>query len=219
MADKSDASASGEVAQPLLIFPYNGNGIEAIDCLGEQYRFIAFIDDTPDKQGTGIQGYPVLGRATLAEMPETAILAVPGSPTSYKSRRSVIEGLKVVTKRFACVIHPTARVSPMAVLGHNVLVMAGVVITSNAVIGSHVCILPNTVIHHDAIIGDWTLIGSNVTIAGQVSIGENSYIGSGCSIMNGVQIGEGALLGLGSTILKDVPAGAKMVGNPGRRIP
>ncbi len=214
----SAASECLDEAQPLLIFPYNGNGIEAVDCLGAQYRLVGFVDDTLEKQGKDAGGYPVFDRTALLEASETAVLAVPGSPTSYRSRRSIIEGLEVAAERFARVVHPSASVSPMAELGHNVLIMAGVVITSNAVIGNHVCVLPNTVIHHDTMIGDWTLIGSNVTIAGQVSIGENSYIGSGCSIMNGVRIGEGALLGLGSTVLRDVPAGAKVVGNPARQI-
>jgi sugar O-acyltransferase (sialic acid O-acetyltransferase NeuD family) len=186
--------------------------------MGETYRLVGFVDDTPEKQGTGVGRHPVLSREALVELPDSAVLAVPGSSTSYRSRRAIIEGLEVNKDRFACVIHPTARVSPMAVLGWNVLLMAGVIITSNAVIGRHVCVLPNTVIHHDAVIGDWSLIGSNVTIAGHVRVGKNCYIGSGCSIMNGVQVGDGALLGLGSIIIRDVPAGAKIVGNPGRQI-
>jgi len=206
------------MAKSLLIFPYNGNGIEAVDCLGESYQLVGFVDDTPEKQGTGVSGYPVFSRAALAEFPDSAVLAVPGSPTSYRTRRTVVEGLRISEDRFARVIHPSARVSPMAVLGRNVLIMAGVVITSNAVIGSHVCVLLNTVIHHDAAIGDWSLVGSNVTITGHVRVGENCYVGSGCSIINGVQVGGGALLGLDSTVIRDVPAGAKVVGSPGRQI-
>ena len=203
---------------PLLIFPCNGNGIEALDCLGTDYRMIGFVDDTPEKQGTAPFGHRVLARAALQEHPSAHVLAVPGSPTSFPARRSVIEGLRVPADRYARVIHPMARVSPLAVIGHNVLIMAGVVITSNAVIGNHVCILPNTVVHHDAVIGDWTLIGSNVTVAGSVSIGQNCYIGSGTSIINGIGIGDGALVGLGSTVIRSIPAGARVVGNPGRLI-
>ena len=46
-------------AQPLLIFPYNGNGIEALDCIGNAYRFIGFVDDTPEKRGFDPNGFPV----------------------------------------------------------------------------------------------------------------------------------------------------------------
>jgi hypothetical protein len=32
-------------AQPLLIFPYNGNGVDVLDSIGSAYRFIGFVDD------------------------------------------------------------------------------------------------------------------------------------------------------------------------------
>lgn len=203
-------------AQPLLIFPYNGNGLEALDCLGQAYRLVGFVDDTPGKQGVDRHGCLVTGREALQRWPEAQVLAVPGSPTSYRSRRSIVEALGLPSTRFARVIHPSARVSPLAKIGHNVLIMAGVVITSNAVIGDHVCVLPNTVIHHDAHVGSWSLIGSNVTIAGNVMLGENCYVGSGTSIMNGVEIGDGTLIGLGSNVIRSVGGGACIAGNPAR---
>jgi sugar O-acyltransferase (sialic acid O-acetyltransferase NeuD family) len=203
---------------PLLIFPYNGNGLEALDCLGSAYHLLGFIDDTPDKQGDSGHGPVVYARAMLGRWPEAQVLAVPGSPTSFRSRRAVIDSLGIEPVRFARVIHPAASVSPRATIGHNVLIMAGVVITSNAVIGDHVCVLPNTVIHHDAQIGAWSLIGANVTVAGHTRIGENCYIGSGSSLMNGLAIGAGTLVGLGSNVIRDTPAGSRIAGNPARPI-
>lgn len=202
--------------RPLLIFPFNGNGLEALDCLGDAWHLVCFVDDTPAKQGATPHGHRVAGRAALAQSTDAAVLAVPGSSTSYLHRRTIIDGLEIARDRFARVIHPTARVSPLARLGVNVLIMAGVVVTSNAVIGDHVCVLPNTVIHHDVTIGDLTLIGSNVTLAGGVRVGANCYIGSGTSVMNGLAVGDRALIGLGSNVIRDVPAGARMVGNPAR---
>lgn len=213
------AVAQGEsVAEPLFIFPFNGTGLEALDCLGDRYRLVAFIDDTPEKQGRSPRGYEVLGRQAFAHTPKTAVLAVPGSPISYRHRRTIIEGLELNVSRFVRVVHPSAYISPLATLGSNVLLMAGVVVTSNAVIGNHVCVLPNTVIHHDAVVGDFSLIGSNVTVTGGVVIGENCYIGSGTSLMNGIRVGEGALVGLGSNVICDVPAGARVAGNPAKQI-
>ena len=209
--------ASRQVPE-LLIFPRNGNGVEALDCLGEAWRFAGFVDDTPEKQGIDAHGHRVFGRAVLSELPHAQVLAVPGAVASYRSRKAVVDGLGIGADRFARVIHPAARVSPLARIGRNVLIMAGAVITSDAVIGDHVCILPNTVVHHDVTVGDWTLIGANVTIAGHTAVGENCYIGSGSSILNGLRLGDRCLVGLGSNIIRNVAEGATVVGNPGRQI-
>lgn len=198
----------------LLIFPCNGNGIEALDCLGSGFKMLGFVDDTPAKQGATVHGQDVHSRMAFDRWPEAMVLAVPGSPTSYLTRASVVEGLGVDPARFASVIHPSAQISSMASIGRNVLIMAGVVVTSNAVIGDHVCLLPNTVVHHDARIGAWTLVGSNVTVAGGTQIGKNCYIGSGSSIMNGLRISDGTLVGLGSNVIRSPSPGSRIAGNP-----
>lgn len=203
-------------AKPLLIFPFNGNGLEALDCLGRAFHLLGFVDDTPEKQGPSGWGPTVFARSALSRWPEAQVLAVPGSPMSFRSRRAVIEALGIEPERFAQVVHPTARISPLATVGRNVLIMAGVVLTSNAIIGDHVCVLPNTVIHHDARVGAYSLIGSNVTVAGNTLVGENCYVGSGSSIMNGLEIGDGTLVGLGSNVIRSTPAGSQVAGNPAR---
>lgn len=202
--------------EKLFIFPYNGNGLEAIDCIGEEFELAGFIDDTPEKIGKNKFGQMVFPRSELVKNKGTFLLAVPGSPTSFKIRKKIIDDLNVDESRYASVIHPKASVSPFAKIGKNVLIMAGVVITSNAIIEDHVCILPNTVIHHDVIVKKYTLIGSNVSIAGSTEIGENCYIGSGTKIINNIKVGNKVLVGLGTNIIKNVPDEAKIVGNPAR---
>lgn len=203
-------------ARPLLIFPCNGNAIEALDCLGATFSLIGFVDDSPGKIGREVHGHSVFSRQAFDDWPDALVLAVPGSPDSFRSRRATIDGLGIAPTRFARVVHPGAHVSPLARLGHNLLVMAGVVITSNASIGDHVCVLPNSVIHHDVTVGDWSLIGANVTIAGHTRVGDNCYIGSGSRLMNGLEIGAGALVGMGSTVIRAVAAGAVVAGSPAR---
>jgi sugar O-acyltransferase (sialic acid O-acetyltransferase NeuD family) len=206
------------MSKKLLIFPCNGNGLEALDCVGSDYECIGFIDDTPEKQGIHPVGLEVYSRQVLQKYPEAYLLAVPGSPSSYLKRKQYIEGLQMAKERFATVIHPRAVVSANASIGYNVLIMAGVVITSNASIGNHVCILPNSVIHHDSKIGSYTLLGSGVIVAGYTTIEENSYIGSGSRIINNITIGKNTLVGMGSTVLKDVLPDSKVAGTPARRI-
>jgi sugar O-acyltransferase (sialic acid O-acetyltransferase NeuD family) len=202
----------------LLIFPFNGNALEAIDCINGQYELIGFIDDTKEKQGQTKYGYTVFDRTALEKYKDAKVLAVPGSPVSYKKRGEHIASLGISKDRMATVVHPKASIGKHVKLGANCLIMAGVVITSNAKVGDHVCILPNTVIHHDAVIGDYTLIGCNVAIAGGTTIERNCYIGSGTNIMNGITIGEKTLIGLGSNVLKSVTANSKIAGNPAKEI-
>lgn len=204
--------------QQILIFPFNGNGLEAVSCLSNEYDFIGFIDDTPEKLGKSKFGYTVYSRDALTRFPNSKIIAVPGSPQSFSTRNKIISDLRIDDKRFTTIIHPTASLSPLAKVGKNVLVMAGVVITGNAVIGDHVCILPNTVIHHDTNIGDYSLIGSNVTIAGFTSVGVKCYIGSGSSIINNVTIGDNSIAGMASNVIQNVPPNSKVAGNPAKSI-
>ncbi len=204
--------------RPLLLFPCNGNAIEARDCLGDNWECIGFVDDTPTKQGNVIDGLTVFDRNAFDRWPETQVLAVPGSPASYGHRQAIIESLSLAIERYATVVHPRATISAGAGIGSNTLVMAGVVLTSNAMVGNHCCILPNTVVHHDSQIGEWSLIGSQVTVAGNVTIGRNCYIGSASSIMNGLTIGERSLIGFGSNVIRNVEPGSCVVGNPARVI-
>ena len=202
----------------LLIFPYNGNGLEAIDCIGNNFELAGFIDDTKEKQGVATNGYRVFSRDICQKISEAKILAVPGSSSTFRERKKIIDSLNIAEGRFATVIHPSATVSPLAKIGFNVLIMAGVVITSNAVIGNHVCILPNTVIHHDVVICDYTLIGSNISVAGNTRVGENCYIGSGTSIINGIEIGSKTMIGMGTNVIQSFPENSKLVGNPARQL-
>jgi sugar O-acyltransferase (sialic acid O-acetyltransferase NeuD family) len=204
--------------QKILIFPFNGNGLEALDCIEGQFELIGFVDDVIEKQGKSEYGFEVFGRGVIDKYKEAKVLAVPGSPQNFLGRSTVIQSLKLEAVRFATVIHSKASVSKHAKIGYNTLIMAGVVITSNCVIGNHVCILPNSVVHHDTTLGDYTLIGSNTLIAGNVSVGENCYIASGSNIINGIEIGSKSLVGLGSNVINSLNTNSKVVGNPAKQI-
>ncbi len=202
----------------LLIFPFSGTGIEALDCLGDKFKCIGFVTDDQETIGTVKMGIPVYGREAFLNFPTARVIAVPGSPKSFLARETIINGLNLDAQRFTTVIHPKAFVSTNAQVGKNVLIMAGVVITSNAIVKDNICILPNSVIHHDSIIGNYTLIGANVTIAGNVGVGNNCYIGAASSIINGITIGEKSLIGIGSNVIKECPPSSKMVGNPSKNL-
>ncbi|WP_288443353.1 acetyltransferase [uncultured Chryseobacterium sp.] len=202
--------------EEILIFPYSGTGIEALDCLSEEQCCIGFISDNPSMIGTEQYGIKIYSREAFQEFPEAKVLAVNGSPDSYKKRKQIIDGLEIKTDRFTTLIHPKAVIGKNVKVGKNVLIMAGVVAIANAEIGNHICILPNTVVHHDSKIGDYTLVAANNTICGDVIIGENCYLGASSNFRNGVKIGNGSLIGIGSNVVGNIGDNKMVKGNPAK---
>lgn len=205
------------MALDLILFPCNGNAIEALDCIDpDQFNVIGFADDSEEKLGTVVYGLHVHPRSFIEESPAAKVLAVPGSPTSYPFRNKIIEGLNVSKDRWATLIHPKASVSDYAAVGANCLIMDGAVIKAGATISDNVVILPNSVVHHDSKIGENTMIGASVSVSGHVSVGHNCYIGSGSRIRDHITIANNCLVGMGSNVVKDVDSGTTVMGNPAK---
>ena len=207
------------MALDLILFPCNGNAIEALDCLGpDDYNVIGFVDDSEDKLGTEVYGIHVHPRSFITENPQAKVLAVPGSPASFRIRERIIDELGIGPDRWATVAHPTASISRYAKVGRNCLIMEGVVVKASAVIEDNAVILPNSVVHHDSVIGKNTLMGAGVLIAGHVHVGRNCCIGSGSRIKDHLTIGAESLIGMGSNVVKNVEERTTVIGNPAKPI-
>lgn len=205
------------MALDLILFPCNGNAIEALDCIDpEEYTVIGFVDDSEDKLGTEVFGIHVHPRSFISENPQAKVLAVPGSPASFRVREKIIGELGIGRERWASIAHPKAAISKYAKVGRNCLIMDGVVVKASAIIEDNAVILPNSVVHHDSIIGNNTLVGACVAIAGHVNIGRNCYIGSGSRIKDHLTIGAESLIGMGSNVVKNVEEGTTVIGNPAK---
>ncbi len=86
---------------------FNGNGLQAFNCLGTEFNFLGFVDDTREKQGLHLLGFEVFSREVFKTYPTALVLGVPGSPTSYSIRKK-IDDLGITDEDFATVIHPNA---------------------------------------------------------------------------------------------------------------
>ena len=105
--------------------------------------------------------------------------------------------------------------------------LTGIEIHPGAVIGSCVFIDHGmgVVVGETAEIGDGCTIYQGVTLGGTTlyrgqkrhpTLGSGVVVGAGAKILGGFRVGEGAKIGSNAVVVKEVPAGATVVGIPGR---
>ena len=116
----------------------------------------------------------------------------------------------------AMAVHPAAVVSLWARLGPGTVVMAGAVINARSHIGSNVIVNTGAVVDHDAEISDHVHIAPGAVLSGGVAVGEGSLIGVGAIIRQGLSIASDVTVAAGAVVITDVPAGATVLGVPGR---
>jgi serine O-acetyltransferase len=99
-------------------------------------------------------------------------------------------------------IHPGATVGRRFFIDHG----SGVVIGETAEIGE------------DVLIYQGVVLGGTSLNKGKrhPTIGDKVVIGTGAVVLGAITVGEGAKIGSGSVVIKAVPAGATVVGIPGR---
>jgi len=207
----------------IIIFGTGGNCIDILDTINEinlienRYKVVGFLDDDKSKWGTKLYGIEVLGGLESAiRYIDTFFVNGIGSPNNFWKKESIINKTGINIDRFETIIHPTASISKLSIIGKGAVILQNVTIASNVKIGNHVIILPNSVINHDDRVDDFVSIASGVCVAGGVYLQKSCYIGSGSTIIGNIKIGENSLIGMGSVVLKDVKNSSIVVGNPAR---
>lgn len=187
----------------------SGHGKVIADILALTERPVqGFFDDDATLQR--VLQYPVLGPIAQAPQHEGAFLISIGN-NAIRKKVALQYALHYVIAQ-----HPAAVLDSNVVVGAGTVIMAGVIANSSVKLGEH-CIL-NTAcsIDHDCEIDDFVHISPNATLSGNVTVGEGTHIGAGAAVIQGIHIGEWCTIGAGAVIIRDVPAGATVVGNPGR---
>lgn len=116
----------------------------------------------------------------------------------------------------ATLIHPSAIISPLAVIGRGTVVMARAVINSRAVIGQNCIVNTGAVVEHDCLVADHVHIGPGALLGGGVQIQSYVSMGLGAIALPKAVIGQSAVIGAGGVVLDAVPASATAVGVPAR---
>jgi sugar O-acyltransferase (sialic acid O-acetyltransferase NeuD family) len=203
----------------LLIAGAGGHGkvvAEAALASGRWER-IAFVDDR-HAQLSDILGYPVLGgiddasrfRAEYAD----AVVAIGNAPV----RLQVMDHLKSEGFGLPMVIHPSAWVSPSAVLGEGTVVFAMAAINACTVIGRGGIVNTGATVDHDCRIGEGVHVCPGAHVAGDVVLGDAVWVGIGASVVHGLRIASDVVIGAGAAVVSDVENGVTVAGVPAKVI-
>lgn len=180
---------------------------------------IGFVDDNPARQGSTIDGHPVLGTVEWliahAHQGVVAILAI----AAARPKQVLAERLELAGVAFTTAIHPSLQAASGVSFGDGAIVNAGVSIAFDTFVGRHTTINLGATIGHDVTIGDFATIAPGVNVTGKVAIGEGVEIQTNATIVPGLKLGAWSKVGPGSVVLRDVEPGESVFGNPARRVP
>ena len=125
--------------------------------------------------------------------------------------------IKIPTKRYVNLIHPTASIPWDYVnIGNGILMGPQAQLSPDTEISDNCIILGGAFIGHDSFMDRFSHVATNGVIGGRVHIGKGVHIGSNSTVREKVRIGDFSLVGCGSNVLVDIPNLSTVVGNPAK---
>lgn len=141
-----------------------------------------------------------------------------GSTSVNSIREKIFSHFKNRDFTFANVVHPSVIISPTALLGEGVQIMAGSIIQSQAHISDNSIINTGTVIEHNSLIGPHVHIAPGCKLSGNVKIEKGCHIGTGSTIIQGISVGQYTLVGAGAVVVQNVGSKKKVIGVPAKEV-
>lgn len=202
----------------LAIYGLGGYGRE-VASFARRMGEVWFVTDTLDDHGTQVHGIPVIGFRELAERGLPTCIAVANATV----RRRLADKCRDADIPEGSIFAPTAILGDDVVVGSGAIISDMTICTSDVRIGCQFHANIYSYIAHDCVIGDYVTLAPRVSINGNTIIEDEVYIGTGAVLRQGtpdhpLRIGRGAVVGMGAVVTKDVAAGVTVIGNPARRL-
>jgi sugar O-acyltransferase (sialic acid O-acetyltransferase NeuD family) len=133
-------------------------------------------------------------------------------------RLEALERVRAAGLRLPAFVHPSAQVSPSAIVDEGVQVLVGAYVGPDAQLGAGVLVNTHTVVEHDVIIGAGAVLAPGAVLAGRARVGKAASVGARATVLPDRVVGERAVVGAGAVVIRDVPTGAVVAGVPARRL-
>jgi sugar O-acyltransferase (sialic acid O-acetyltransferase NeuD family) len=197
----------------LIIYGGGGHGLVVAEAAAHNgWKIAGFVDDNlPAKHHIGC--WSVIDKPDdFGNISAMIIVAIGDNET----RAKVVDQLRAAGAILASVVHPSAIISPSAVIEGGVFVGPRAVVNAEAHIGVGAIINSAAIIEHHVTVGAMTHIAPASVLCGGVSIGESCLIGANATVLPKVRIGRQVTVGAGSVIPRDLSDGVTAIGNPPR---
>ena len=188
--------------------------VERVNAVAPTWNLRGFVDDTPAKQGTVIDGDPVLGPVSMLDgvTEETHVICSIGNG---RVRKLVMDRvLKNENLHPATLIDPAAIVGRNAQVGEGSVVCAGTVLAISSRLEAHCIVNLNCTIGHDTVLEPFCTVHPGSNLSGKVRVGECTDIGTGTKVIQGLTICPGCTLGAGAVVVRDLTEPGTYVGVP-----
>lgn len=173
----------------LLVVGAGGHGRSVVEAaeLSGNFKVVGFLDDSlPSVEP--VLGVPILGPVSSMAHHSTeadqAIVAIGNNEV----REKLMKQLATAGFSIATVVHPSAILSPSAVLGIGSAVMAGAVVGTEASLGVGSIVNCGAVVDHQAIVEDFGHVGVNACMAGETVLGLGAWMQAGTALGYGVKV-------------------------------
>ncbi|MBU8540518.1 acetyltransferase [Falsiroseomonas tokyonensis] len=204
---------------PVLVIGAGGHALVVIEALRAMGRPVAGLLDDGAPRGP-LLGCAVLG--TTDKLPELrrqglAEAAVAVGDNQARARLGALAesagfGLPVV-------LHPSAIVSPSAMIGAGCQVMARAVVGPQARLGRLVLVNTGAIVEHECRLEDAVHLGPGAVLCGGVTVGARSLVAAAAVVRPGVALGAGVLVAPGAALGGPIADGARVGGVPARPLP
>lgn len=204
----------------VVIIGAGGHGKVVLDILLAEghYTPVGFLD--AEARGE-LRGLPIFGPPdwnTLLSVQRKGINSAVVAIGSNKTRMAFLMTVEQAGMARVNAVHPTAFVSPSAMLGSGVVIAPKSSVVTEARIGDGAIINTGAVVDHECVVGEGSHVAPGAVLAGRVKLGRGVFVGINAGIRQCLTVGEFATVGAGAVVVRDVPPGVTVVGVPACRV-
>jgi acetyltransferase EpsM len=211
------------MAKEIIIVGAGGHAAELIDYIRvwnqlkkEKIEVKGLLDDNQSNHDHYNFAAPFLGSISSHNVDESAYYLM--GIANIEFRKKIVLDLLEKGAKLTGFIHPSAEISPSAVIEEGVVISRNSTVGPLAKIGRHTIVNSRCTIGHDSNIGEFNFISPLCAISGNTEIGDNNLIGTNVVTVPGVKIGNGNKIGAGVVLFFEILNNITVVGQKPRII-